>query len=88
LTVVLYGFETWSLALREERKWKVFENMVLRRIFEPRRDEGTGKWRRLHNEELNYLYSSPNIVRVIKSRRMRWAGHVARMGEERGCIGS
>ena len=59
--------------------------MVLRRIFEPRRDEVTGEWRRLHNEELNDLYSSPNIVRVIKSRRMRWAGHVARMGEER-CV--
>ena len=64
------------------------ENMVLRRIFGPRRDEVTGEWRQLHNEELNDLYSSPNIVRVIKSRRMRWAGHVARMGEERGCIGS
>ena len=62
--------------------------MVLRRIFEPRRDEVSGEWRRLHNEELNDLYSSPNIVRVIKSRRMRWAGHVARMGEERGFIGS
>ena len=62
--------------------------MVLRRIFGPRRDEVTGELRRLHNEELNDLYSSPNIVRVIKSRRMRWAGHVARMGEERGCIGS
>ena len=71
-----------------ERKLRVFENMVLRRIFGPRRDEVTGEWRRLHNEELNHLYSSPNIVRVIKSRRMRWAGHVARMGEERGCIGS
>jgi len=70
--------------LREERKLRVFENMVLRRIFGPRRDEVTGEWRRLHNEELNDLYSSPNIVRVIKSRRMRWAGHVARMGEERG----
>ena len=58
--------------------------MVLRRIFGPRRDEVTGEWRRLHNEELNDLYSSPNIVRMIKSRRMRWAGHVARMGEERG----
>jgi hypothetical protein len=58
--------------------------MVLRRIFEPRRDEVTGEWMRLHNEELNDLYSSPNIVRVIKPRRMRWAGHVARMGEERG----
>jgi len=62
----------------------VFENMVLRRIFGPRRDEVTGDWRRLHNEELNNLYFSPNIVRVIKSRRMRWSGHVARMGEERG----
>jgi len=61
----------------------VFKNMVLRRIFEPRRDEVTGEWRRLHNEELNDLYSSPNTVRVIKSRRMRWAGNVARMGEER-----
>jgi len=70
--------------LREERKLRVFENMVLRRIFGPRRDEVTGEWRRLHNEELNDLYSSPNIVRVIKSRRMRWAGHVARMREERG----
>ena len=62
----------------------MFENMVLRRIFEPKRDEVTGEWRRLHKEELNDLYSSHNIVRVIKSKRMRWAGHVARMGEERG----
>ena len=62
----------------------MFENMVLRRIFVPRREEVTGEWRRLHNEELNDLYTSPNIVRVIKSRRMRWTGHVARMGEERG----
>ena len=84
LPVVLYGCETWSLTLREERKLRLFENMVLRRIFGPRRDEVTGEWSRLHNEELNGLYSSPNIVRVIKSRRMRWAGHVARMGEERG----
>jgi hypothetical protein len=68
----------------EEWKLRVFENMVLRRIFGPRRDEVTGEWRKLHNEELIVLYSSPNIVRVIKSRRMRWAGHVARMGEERG----
>jgi hypothetical protein len=70
--------------LREERKLRVFENMVLRRIFGPRRDEVTGEWRRLHNEELNDLYSSPKIVRGIKSRGMRLAGHVARMGEERG----
>jgi hypothetical protein len=62
----------------------VFENKVLRRIFGPRRDEVTGDWRRLHNEEINVLYSSPNIVRVIKARRMKWVGHVARMGEERG----
>jgi len=60
---------------------------VLRRIFGPRRDEVTGEWRRLHNEELNFRYSSPSIVRVIKSTKMRWAGHVARMGEDRGCIG-
>ena len=84
LPVVLYGCETWSLTLQEERKLRVFENRVLRRIFGPRRDEVTGKCRRLHNEELNDLYSSPNIVRVIKWRRMRWAGYVARMGEERG----
>ena len=84
LPVVLYGCETWSLALREERKLRVFENIVLRRIFGPRRDEVKGECRRLHNEELHDLYSSPNIMRMIKSRRMRWAGHVARMGEERG----
>ena len=83
MLVVLYGCETWSLTLREERKLRVFENMVLRRIFGPRRDEVTGEWRRLHNEELNDLYSTPNIVLGIKSRRMRWAGHVARLGEEK-----
>ena len=88
LPVVLYGCETWSLTTREERKLRVFENMVLRRIFGPTRDEVTGEWRRLHNEELNGLYFSPNIVRGIKSRRTRWAGHVARIGEERGYIGS
>jgi len=82
--VVLYGCETWLLTLQEERKLRVFENMVLRRIFGPRKDEVTGEWRKLHNKELNDLYSSPNIVWVIKSRRMRWAGHVASMGEERG----
>ena len=70
--------------MSEESKLRVFENTVLRRIFGPRRDEVMGEWRRLHNEELNDLYCSPNIVRVIKLRRMRWAGHVARMGVERG----
>jgi len=70
LSVVLYGYEAWSLRAREERKLSVFENIVLSRIFGPRRDEVTGEWRRMHNEELNGLYSSPNIVRVIKSRRM------------------
>jgi len=73
--------------LREERKLRVFENMVLRRIFDPRRDEVIGEWMRLHNEELNDLYSSPNIVRVIKSRRMKRAGHMAHMGEEKGVYG-
>ena len=71
---------------REERKRRVFENMVLRKIFGQKRDEVTGEWRRLHNEELNDLYCSPNILRVIKWRRMRWAGHVARMGEKRGGV--
>ena len=83
MSVVLYGYEPWSLILREERTLRVFQNMVLRRIFGPRRDEVTGEWRRLHNEELKDLYSSPNIVRVIKLRRKKWAGHVARMSEER-----
>ena len=82
--LVLYGCETWSLTLRKERRPKVFENRVLGRIFEPRRDEVTGEWRKLHNEELNDLYCSPNTVRVIKSRAIWWAGHVACMGERRG----
>ena len=81
---VLYGCETSSLTLREERRLRVFDNRVLRRIFGPKRDEVTREWRTLHNEELNDMYSSPNIVRVIRSRRMRWAGHVARVGERRG----
>jgi hypothetical protein len=85
LPIVLYGCETWSLTLREKRKLTVIENKVLRRIFGPRREEVTGKWRRLHNEELNDLYSSSNIVRVIKSRRMgMWLIRVRRGG----CIGS
>jgi len=84
LPVVLYGCETWSLTLREERRLRVFENRVLRRVFWHRRDEVTGEWRKLHNEELSDLYSLPNIVGVVKSRRMRWAGHVARMVEGRG----
>jgi hypothetical protein len=83
LPVVLYGCETWSLTLSEENKLRVFENRVLRRIFRHKRKED-GSWRKLHNDELHSLYSSPNIIRVIKSRRMRWVGHVARMGEGRG----
>jgi hypothetical protein len=82
--VIFYGCETWSLTLREERKLRVFENRVLRRVFGPKRGEVTGEWRKLHNEELNDLYSLPKIVRVVKSRRMKWAGHVARIGEGRG----
>jgi hypothetical protein len=83
LPVVLYGCETWSLTLREEHKPRVFENRVLRRIFGPTRTEVTGEWRKLHNRELHNLYSSQDTIRQIKSRRMRWAGHVARMGEGR-----
>ena len=77
---MLYGCETWSPTLREERRLRMFENRVLRRIFGPKTDEVT-EWRKIHNEELNDLYSSPNIVRVIKSRKTRWAGHLARLGE-------
>jgi hypothetical protein len=83
LTLVLNGCETWSLALREQHRLRVFENRVLRRICGPKGDELTGEWRKLHNEELRDLYSSPSIIRIIKSRRMRWAGHVARIGEKR-----
>ena len=82
IIVVLYGCETWSLTLKEGRRLRVFENRVLSRIFGPRSDEVTGEWRKLHNDELNDLYPSPNFVRVIKSRRMRWARHIARMGGE------
>jgi hypothetical protein len=83
LPVVVYGCETWSLTLREERRLRLFENRMLRRIFGPKRDEVTGEWRKLQNMEHNDLYSSSNIVRVIKSRRMRWVEHVALWGEER-----
>ena len=78
----IYNPSFWSLTLREERRLRVFENRVLRRVFGPRKDEVTGEWKK--HEELNYLYFLPNIVRVVKSRRMRWTGHVARMGEDRG----
>jgi hypothetical protein len=82
-----YGCGTWSLTLREEQRLRVFESRVVRRIFGPKRDVVRGELRRLHNKELNDLYSSPTVVRVIKSRRMRWSGHVARMGERRGVYG-
>jgi hypothetical protein len=84
LPVIFYGCETWSLTLREEHRLGVFKNRVLRRLFGPKRDEVTRGWRKLHNGELHGLYSSPSIIGVIKSRRMRWAGHVARMGKVRG----
>jgi hypothetical protein len=81
--VVLYGCETWSLTLREEHRLEMFVSRVLRTIFGPKRDEVTGEWRKLHNEELHDLYSLPSIIRIIKARRLRWAGIVARMGEKR-----
>jgi hypothetical protein len=83
----MYGCETWSLTLREERRLRVFENRVLGRIFGPKRDEARGGYRKLYNEELHNLYSSPSISRMIKSGRMRWAGHVARMEEKRNIMG-
>jgi len=87
LPIVLSGCETWSLILREERRLRVFEVRVLRRVFGPRRGEVTGEWKRPRNEEFNDMYCSPNIFRVIIQRRMRWEGHVARMGERRGVYG-
>ncbi|KAJ4445334.1 hypothetical protein ANN_07139 [Periplaneta americana] len=83
LPVLLYGCETWTLTLREEHRLRVFENKVIRKIFGAKRDEVTGEWRKLHNTELHALYSSPDIIRNLKSRRLRWAGYVARMGESR-----
>ena len=84
LPVVLYGCKTWSLTFRDDRRVRVFEKRVLRRMFGHKKDELTGEWRNIHEEELNYMYCSAIIFRVIKLRKMRWAGHVARMGERRG----
>jgi hypothetical protein len=86
LSVGLYGCETWCLTLREGHRLRVFEKKVLRRIFGPKRDEVTGGWRKLHNEELRDLCSSPSIIRISKLRRIRWAGHVARMGGKEKCV--
>ena len=82
------GCVNWSLTLRDERRLMVFENRVLRSIFGPKGDEVTGDWRKLHNEKLNDLSCSPNIIKVIKTRRIRWVWHVARIGEEDRCIQS
>jgi hypothetical protein len=84
LPFVLYGCETWSVTVREERRLRTFENRVLRRIFGPKRDEGMGEWKRIHNKELNALYSSPNIIQAITSRKMRWGGNVACMSNRKG----
>ena len=83
LPVVLHGYETWSLMLREEHRLRVFENKVLKKIFGAKIEEITGEWRKLHNAELHVLYSSSNIIRNLKSRQLRWAGHVACMGQSR-----
>jgi hypothetical protein len=83
----MYGRETWSLTLREEHGLRVFEHRVLRRVCGPKRDDVRGGWRKLHNEELNYFYSSISIIRIMKSRKMRWAGRVARMGRRVTHIG-
>jgi hypothetical protein len=87
LPVVLYGCETWSLTVSEECRVRVFENGVWRIIFGPKRDKLTGEWRKLHNEELSNLYNLPTILRLMKLRRMRWAGHVARIGRREACTG-
>ena len=84
LPVILYGCETWTLTLREEKRLRVFQNKVLWKIFGPKRDDQTGEWRKLHNGELHDLYGKPDIIGIVKSRRLRWAGHVTRMGNERG----
>jgi hypothetical protein len=85
--MVLYGCDIWSLTLREEYRLRVFENRVVKRIFGMKRNEVTGEWRKLHDEELHNLYSSPNIIRMIKSIRVRWAGHVARIGRRGMLVG-
>jgi hypothetical protein len=85
LPVVLYGCKTWSLKLKEEHRLRVSEKRVLRRIFKLKRDEVIGDWRKLHNEEPHNLYDSPSIIRIIKSRTIKWAGHVHEWGEEE-CI--
>jgi hypothetical protein len=86
LPVVLSGCETWSLTLRKEYRWGVFENRVLRRVFGLKRDEVTREWRKLHNEELHDLYSLPNIIRIMKARRMRWAGACSTNGAKEDCV--